>query len=188
MLVVLCFSMASASATTITIGPISMSGSGSYSWTYGSGPGDEFIASGSFGVDTASLSIISQGQDLNQFVFPGLPTSLSSFPDGSCDWSGLATIDGISGGNLCSGGNTASWSLGDGGGSISILDSGEIFLANLVGYLQYTNETETFNGTTLVGVTASFDIVPTPEPASWGLCLAGLTIVAFRTRSHQRPQ
>jgi hypothetical protein len=183
MFVVLCFTL-TASAGPISIGPIYMSGSGTYSWAYGGGPDEVFSASGSNGSDSVSLWI-NEGADLQEFIFPGLPSVLTDAIDVD-EWRGEATIDGISGEASFLAwpfGNPASWWLGDGSGSISIGDpSGKNLLAtaSLIGYLDYTNVTETFIGTTLAGVTASFDIDPTPEPASWGLCLVGLAAVASR--------
>jgi len=77
----------------------------------------------------------------------------------------------------------ASWRLGDGDGSAFILGPENDLSASLVGYLEYSDVIETFNGSTLVSVTADINILPTPEPATWSLCLAGLAIAAFRART-----
>ena len=173
-----------ASASPISVGPIYMSGSGTYSWTQSSGPDEVFGASGSNGSDTVSLSI-NQGVDL-PFTSSILPTSL--MPLGLCSWDGSVVIDGIFaglGGAICGGGplaNYATWSLGNGTGSVSIFDSSHNLLAtaSLIAYVGYTGETQTFDGSILVSEMATLDILPTPEPTSLYLCLAGLGTVAFR--------
>jgi hypothetical protein len=197
-LVLLCFAFTT-SAASISVGPIYMSGSGSFEWDYNgdvdAGWQEMFSASGSSGSDYVSLFVLG-GYDEARSVFGDLPTS---FPQawsncGGC-WGGDVMIDGIFGeippvlGPIWPADiNTTNAEIGNGGGSISIYDSGGNLLAaaSLIGYVQYTNVTERFNGDTLVGVNADFIIVPTPEPATWGVCLVGLAIVAFRVRKNLR--
>jgi hypothetical protein len=162
-----------------------MSGSGTYAWYYGTGPYESFSASGSSGSDSVSLSI-DQGEDLDEFGFPGLPTGLGPIDE----WGGSVMIDGISGVcQYCFFGNTATWGLGGGGGSIRIYDSSNqqnlLAAATLIGYINYTNVTETFTGNTLRVVTASFDIDPTPEPRSWVLLGLGLAVLARKALTYR---
>jgi hypothetical protein len=163
-----------------------MSGSGTYSWQISSGVDEVFSAGGSSGSDYAGLSQIDTAVDLAE-PFGGLPTFLA--PEKPRYWSGGVGIDGISGFGYGSmlGGNTADWCLGDGCGSTSIFDSGNNLLATatLIGYVQYTNVTEMFIGGTLVQVTASFTISPTPEPRSWVLLGLGLAVLAGGAFTHR---
>jgi hypothetical protein len=49
----------------------------------------------------------------------------------------------------------------------------------LVGYIDYTNLTQVSEGNLLEYEVADFNILSTPEPVSWYLCLAGLGIIAL---------
>ena len=211
-LVLLCFAFTT-SAASISVGPVYISGLGSFEW-YDNNPGascqfnpvdcgwsETLSASGSSGSDYVSFSLLGQGEVFISFSpFYGLPTYLP-YGWGECCWYGDATIDGISGeqfptlvspcggsGSLFPSGINSAVVLfvGNGGGFMDICDpEGNLLAAaSLIGYVQYTNVTERFNGETLVGVNADFIIVPTPEPATWGFCLVGLAIVAFRTRKN----
>lgn len=192
-LVVLFLAGLPAHATIITA-PIHISGSGTYSWFLG-GFELSFMASGTNGMDSVSIKV-DDGFDMFGSSTPpsALTNSGPNSPYHAFDGSlipdspdGPATIDGITARRpvefcypdpFCFG----SYFIGGENGSIVIEQDlfpySPVAIANVIGYLDYTNVSETFdNLQRLVAVTANFDIVPTPEPSTTAIGILSVAAV-----------
>jgi hypothetical protein len=175
--------------------PIPVTGSGVYDALFccGGGWGLQFSFSGTNGVDTVSLSA-NGGFDMGDLgnTVPAVLTNI-----GINHFLGTATIDGLTAGLVpFSLNGNVQFTLGQGSGRITItpfvsMGPGSSLLAqaDLIGYVSVTSEVRQFgalfpNGPVgLLRVHDTFDIVPTPEPASSAVVGTVLIVVAFALRA-----
>lgn len=180
-------------AAPIITAPINVTGSGSFdSVPLGIFGGFElkFSFAGTNGTDSVSISVETSNGVNGEIAPDALP---AVFTSGFPLWFGSATVDGISGSTDIPGENHAGFTFQNGGGLIEISDLNANLLAEatVIGYIDITSETKTYGPfpplgltNTLLEVTDTFDIVPTPEPSALVFLAAAFSAIALsRLRS-----
>jgi hypothetical protein len=168
----------------LIVGPIALSGSGTFSWEYETGESETFSAFGQDGQNTVSFAV-STGEDNGGFFGYEPPSTLAPMGPYLGGWSGVVTIDGISGYSRGGSGNYATWWIENESGDVSIYSPDGTLLADaeLIGAVQTGQVVEQFtpNGS-LLRVTENFGIVA-PEPVTLFTLAIGMVCFLAYTRA-----
>jgi hypothetical protein len=165
-ILVLLLSAFGASANTFFV-----SGSGSWGWEFPSDGGYNITLSGGPLFLSASVSSLCDclGEGTTSLGGSVLPLF------GGSTGMGVAQIGGISSPNF-------TFSIGNGSGFLNLYDSNfaPLASANLIGYVVLTTTFQEYEGQELFGASGTIAIVPTPEPRTEFILLAGLALILIR--------